>query len=111
MYGSTAPTTAPTSSLILPAVFRDGPVSVAVSTGGVSPALSSWLRDRLAAECGEHAGALAEVLGEARARLQRAGRRTDSIDWVALLDGPLFDAAHAGDWDNVRAIVAEATND
>jgi hypothetical protein len=81
-----------------------------VSTGGVSPALSSWLRDRLAAECGDAAGALAELLGDARARLQRAGRRTDSIDWVALLDGPLLDAVNAGDWDNARAIVAAATN-
>jgi siroheme synthase-like protein len=98
------------SSFILPAVFRDGPVSVAVSTGGVSPALSSWLRDRLAAECGDSAATLAELLGEARARLQREGRRTDSIDWVALLDGPLLDAVRAGDWDNARAIVATATN-
>lgn len=98
------------SSFILPAVYRDGPVIVAVSTSGVSPALSSWLRDRLAAECGDQVGALAEILGDARARLQRAGRRTDSIDWTALLDGPLFDAVRAGDWDNVRAIVATATN-
>ncbi len=98
------------SSFILPAVYRDGPVSVAVSTSGVSPALSSWLRDRLAAECGQEAGALAELLGEARARLQRDGRRTDSIDWVALLNGPLLDAARAGDWDNARAIVATATH-
>lgn len=98
------------SSFILPAVFRDGPVSVAVSTSGVSPALSSWLRDRLAAECGTDAGALAALLGEARERLQRTGRRTDSIDWVALLNGPLLDAVQAGDWDNARAIVAEATN-
>ncbi len=43
------------SSFILPAVHRDGPVTVAVSTSGLSPALASWLRDRLAAECGENA--------------------------------------------------------
>jgi siroheme synthase (precorrin-2 oxidase/ferrochelatase) len=83
---------------------------VAVSTSGVSPALSSWLRDRVAAVCGEHAGALAELLGDARARLQREGRRTDSIDWLALLDGPLLEAVRTGDWDNARAIVTAATN-
>src|SRR3984885_10371750 len=36
------------SSFILPAVHRDGPVIVAVSTSGLSPGLSSWLRARLA---------------------------------------------------------------
>ena len=36
-------------SFILPAVHRDGAVTVSVSTGGLSPALASWLRTRLAA--------------------------------------------------------------
>lgn len=96
------------SSFILPAVYRDGPVTVAVSTGGLSPALSAWLRDRLATECGEGMGALAQLIGEARARLLRAGRPSDSVDWVALLDGPLLDLVRDGDWDNVKAIVASA---
>jgi len=96
------------SSFILPAVHRDGPVTVAVSTSGLSPALSSWLRDRLAAECGETAGALAAMIGEARERLRRAGRRSDSVDWAALLDGPLPDLVRAGDWENAEAIVAAA---
>ena len=43
-------------SFILPAVHRDGAVTIAVSTGGQSPALSSWLRTRLAAECGSGVG-------------------------------------------------------
>jgi siroheme synthase-like protein len=96
------------SSFILPAVHRDGAVTVAVSTGGLSPALSSWLRDRLAAACGENAGALAALIGEARERLRRAGRPSDSVDWAALLDGPLIDFVRAGDWDNAQAIVTAA---
>ncbi len=99
------------SSFILPAVFRDGSVTVAVSTGGLSPAFASWLRDRLAAACGDDAGALAALIGEARERLVRAGRSSDSVDWAALLDGPLLDSVRAGDWDNARAIVAAATNE
>jgi siroheme synthase-like protein len=96
------------SSFILPAVHRDGAVTVAVSTGGVSPAFSSWLRDRLRDECGEGMGALAALIGEQRERLRRAGRSSDSVDWAALLDGPLLDFVRAGDWDNAQAIVAAA---
>jgi siroheme synthase-like protein len=96
------------SSFILPAVFRDGSVTVAVSTGGLSPALASWLRDRLASECVEGLGALVAMIGDARKVLQRSGRPSDSVDWVALLDGPLLDFVRAGEWDNARAIVAAA---
>lgn len=96
-------------SFILPAVHRDGEVTVAVSTGGLSPALASWLRTRLAAQCGDGLGALAELLGEARARLQRAGRPSDSVDWGALLDGPLPEFVRSGDIDSARAIVSEVT--
>lgn len=97
------------SSFILPAVHRDGPVVVAVSTSGLSPAFASWLRDRLAVECGDGAGIVAQLFGEARERLRLAGRRSDSVDWAALLDGPLLDFVRAGDWDNARAILANAT--
>jgi siroheme synthase-like protein len=42
-------------SFILPAVHRRGPITVAVSTGGASPALAQWLRDRFAQQIGfEH---------------------------------------------------------
>ena len=98
------------SSFILPAVFRDGSVSVCVSSGGLSPALSSWLRDRLAAQC-EGVGALAELLGEARARLIQAGLRSDSVNWRQLLDGPLPELVRAGDLDDARAIVDDLTHE
>jgi precorrin-2 dehydrogenase/sirohydrochlorin ferrochelatase len=99
------------SSFILPAVYRDGSVTVAVSTGGLSPAFASWLRDRLATTCGDDMGAMAALIGEARERLRRDGRPSDSVDWAALLDGPLLDLVQAGDWDNARAIVVAATRE
>jgi siroheme synthase-like protein len=98
------------SSFILPAVFREGTVTVSVSSGGLSPALSSWLRDRLAAQC-ESVGELAELLGEVRARLLQAGRRSDSVDWRRLLDGPLPELVRAGDLDDARALVDDVTNE
>jgi siroheme synthase-like protein len=96
------------SSFILPAVHRDGPVSVSVSTGGLSPALASWLRTGLAAECGAGLGTLAELLGEARGNLKRAGVRSDQIDWARLLDGPLLALIRAGDIDGARAAITAA---
>jgi len=96
------------SSFILPAVHRDGPVTVAVSTGGLSPALASWLRTRLATECGDGIGMLAQLLGEARARLRETGRSSESVDWRQLLDGPLLELVRGGDIDGARATVQAA---
>jgi precorrin-2 dehydrogenase / sirohydrochlorin ferrochelatase len=42
-------------SFILPALHRRGPITLAVSTAGASPALAQWLRDLFAAQIGfEH---------------------------------------------------------
>jgi precorrin-2 dehydrogenase/sirohydrochlorin ferrochelatase len=49
-------------SFILPALHRRGDITVAVSTGGASPALAQWLRDRFAAQIGfEHEQLAAEL--------------------------------------------------
>ena len=95
------------STFILPAVHRDGAVTVAVSTGGLSPAMSSWLRTRLSVECGDWIGTLAQVLGDARRRMREAGLRVDTVDWAALLDGPLPSLVAAGELDDAVAIVED----
>lgn len=92
-------------TFLLPAVHRDGPVTVAVSTGGASPALATWLCKRLAEACGEGLGTLAELLEDARRRLQKAGRPTESVDWQALLDGPLPDLVREGRLEEARRLV------
>lgn len=74
----------------LPAIVRRGPVSVAVSTGGHSPALAGWLRDRIAARVGPEVGRLAELLSEARNELQSAGRSTEGLDWRKALDSDML---------------------
>lgn len=50
----------------VPAVWREGPLAVAVSTSGASPALAAALRDRLAGELGPPAAGLTALLAELR---------------------------------------------
>ena len=98
-------------SFILPAVHRDGAVTVSVSTGGLSPALASWLRDRIADQWDGEIGTLALLLGEARERLRAAGLPSNSVDWATLLDGPLPELVRSGDLDAAREIVSSASGD
>jgi siroheme synthase-like protein len=58
------------SDFISPAVLKRGPVTVAVSTGGASPALAARLRDRVASVVGEEAGEWAAMLARFRRRVQ-----------------------------------------
>src|SRR5699024_1052316 len=53
----------------VPATVRDDPVLLAVATGGNSPALSRYVRERFEAEFGG-AGATAELSGELREELK-----------------------------------------
>ena len=80
----------------LPAVLRRGPVTVAVSTGGHSPALAGWLRDQVAGLLGPEIGMLAEMLSEARDELQAAGRSTEDLDWRRALDSDMLDLIRTG---------------
>ncbi len=93
-------------NLQLPAVHREGPVTLAVSTGGSSPGLASWLRTRLAAALGPDTAALAALADEARHLLRRSGTPTGSVDWPALFDDTagLLDAGRA---DDARELVLE----
>jgi siroheme synthase-like protein len=95
-------------SFILPSVHRDGPVTIAVSTSGRSPAQATWLRGRLARAGGPGLGALADLLGRARAQVQAGGASTESVDWAGLLDGPLPALVAAGRMDEAERLVRAA---
>jgi precorrin-2 dehydrogenase / sirohydrochlorin ferrochelatase len=92
-------------SFLLPAVHRRGPVNVAVSTSGSSPALATWLKRRIAADLGPGLEALASLLEEARRRAHEEGRSTESIDWARLLDGPVPGLLDAGQTEEARQIL------
>jgi precorrin-2 dehydrogenase / sirohydrochlorin ferrochelatase len=57
------------SNFILPAVVQRGEMSVAITTGGNSPALARRLRQRIEKVIGPEYGTLAELLGELRPEL------------------------------------------
>jgi precorrin-2 dehydrogenase / sirohydrochlorin ferrochelatase len=97
-------------TFVLPAVTRDGPITVAVSTGGSSPALASWLRRRLAETIGPGLGPLADLLDEARQRIHARGASTESVDWDALLDGPLPALVRQGSIDEARLLLDAAVD-
>ena len=80
----------------LPAVVRQGPITVAVSTGGHSPALSTWLRDRLAAELGPEHEVLLQLLAERRQALRSEGIPTEGLSWQQALDSGMLDLVREG---------------
>ncbi len=57
------------SDFVFPAILRQGPVVVAVSTGGASPALAARIRDRLAEVVGPETGEWARMLAGFRERV------------------------------------------
>ena len=73
-------------SFILPAVHRQGPITVSVSTAGVSPALASWLRAELGALIGPEFADLAADLAAERAAIRATGASTEDIDWRPVIE-------------------------
>ncbi len=77
-------------SFILPAVARRGLVTVAVSTGGASPALASRLRNDIAdRELTAEVEAAAIELARQRAEIHATGASTEDIDWAPRLESAL----------------------
>jgi precorrin-2 dehydrogenase/sirohydrochlorin ferrochelatase len=80
----------------LPAVLRRGPIMITVSTGGHSPALSSWLKARVSEQVGPEYEQLVDLLSTARNDLRAAGRSTEGVDWRSVLDSDMLDQIKAG---------------
>jgi len=73
-------------TVVFPAVHRAGPVSVAVSTDGSSPALARWIRDRVAVVVGPEMATLATLVAESRRAALEAGGTVDAVDWPGVFD-------------------------
>jgi siroheme synthase-like protein len=75
---------------ILPAVVRRSHLTVAVATGGKSPALTRMIRDEINAYFDADYALLSEVAAEARQRLRACGRRATAERWVGSLKDNSF---------------------
>jgi precorrin-2 dehydrogenase len=76
-------------SFILPAIARNGCLTIAVSTDGASPALARRIRDLVRTVLADEVVALAARLAAARAVVRSAGGSTEDVDWGPPIDAVL----------------------
>ena len=86
----------PLCTFIAPAVVRRGEVTVALSTGGASPALARKMRESLEASDILEYAHLAEVLSSARKELKRRAVQVHPDRWQECIDGALVSLVKAG---------------
>ncbi|HXJ80495.1 MAG TPA: bifunctional precorrin-2 dehydrogenase/sirohydrochlorin ferrochelatase [Candidatus Methylomirabilis sp.] len=95
------------SDFILPAVFRRGALTVAVSTGGASPTMARLVRDELDARLPADVAPLTDVAAEVRRSLRRRGVSLAAERWRQALDGEVRRLAAAGHTDAARTRLME----
>ncbi len=95
-------------NVLLPAVIRRGPLTIAISTEGRSPAYAAHLRRQLEDQFGPEQGTFLELLGGLRgditAQFPALCRKTL---WNALIHSDILDLMAAGDHERVDAQVKE----
>src|SRR5437763_2576787 len=100
-------------SFIAPAIHREGDITVAVSTGGKSPALAVRLRQRIARLVGRAEARLCALLGELRPEL--AGRipdaRARTALWYEIVDSDVIDFVRRGDIEGARRRIDELVSE
>jgi precorrin-2 dehydrogenase / sirohydrochlorin ferrochelatase len=83
-------------SATLPAIMRRGSLMVTVSTGGRSPAIASWLKERLATEIGPEYEVLVDLLAAEREAVRANGRSTEGLNWQKALDSDMLELIKNG---------------
>ncbi len=84
-------------SFTLPSVVRRGSLVITVSTGGRSPAVARWLRERLEASIGPEYEALLDLVADQRAAVKADGRSPTDLDWQKALDSDMLALIRTGD--------------
>jgi len=88
------------------ATVRRGAITLAVATGGASPALAAHLREKLEVAVGTEYATLADWLAELRPSVRATGTPETRRDmWRAIIASPALDRLRAGDEAGARAII------
>ena len=102
----------PLCNFILPAIVRDGPLAIAISTAGASPALAKRIKREIAARYGEPYARLAVMLNEARGwakdTLATYQERKEFFEGIVNGDPDPVALLRAGDERAVRELIAQA---
>jgi precorrin-2 dehydrogenase / sirohydrochlorin ferrochelatase len=102
----------PLCNFILPAIIRSGPLAIAISTAGASPALAKRIRDEIAEEYGEPYARLAillnEVRGWAKGTLPTYQDRKVFFESIVNGDPDPVELLRTGDEQAVRDLIAAA---
>jgi precorrin-2 dehydrogenase/sirohydrochlorin ferrochelatase len=102
----------PLCNFILPAIVRSGPLAIAISTAGASPALAKRIKAEIAAQYGEPYARLAvllnEVRGWAKDTLATYPERKEFFEGIVGGDPDPVALLHAGDEQAVRELIARA---
>jgi precorrin-2 dehydrogenase/sirohydrochlorin ferrochelatase len=102
----------PLCNFILPAIIRTGPLAIAISTAGASPALAKRIRDEIADEYGEPYARLAillnDVRGWAKGTLPTYQDRKLFFESIVNGDPDPIELLRRGDEQAVRDIIAAA---
>jgi siroheme synthase-like protein len=102
----------PLCNFILPAIIRTGPLAIAISTAGASPALAKRIRDEIAAEYGEPYAHLAillnDVRGWAKGTLPTYHDRKDFFESIVNGEPDPVELLRRGDEQAVRDLISAA---
>jgi precorrin-2 dehydrogenase / sirohydrochlorin ferrochelatase len=102
----------PLCNFILPAIVRTGPLAIAISTAGASPALAKRIKRQIADEYGEPYARLAVLLNEARGwakgTLPTYQDRKEFFEGIVNGDPDPVELLRAGDEAAVRELIAAA---
>lgn len=92
------------SDFIIPSSFRRGGLSVAISTGGMSPALARKIRTKLEGIFGEEFALLLSMIEDVRSALKMKGMVVNADAWQKALNLDLLIAlVQAGQLEEARA--------
>lgn len=82
----------------VPSIIRSGDITVAIGTGGKSPALSRHLRLMLQDKIGPEYGQLLDILGTWRDTVKEKvpGQKRRHVLWLKLIDSRMLDELRAG---------------